>query len=38
VLFEPCHLAGDTECRQSIGPFVDEQVDDAPLACLVEVP
>ena len=38
VLLEPGHLAGDAERRQAVGPLLDEEVDDAPLAGLVEIP
>ena len=37
VLLEPGDLAGDAERGQSVGALVDEEVDDAPLAGLVEV-
>ena len=37
VLFEPRDLAGDAERGEPVGPLVDEEVDDAPLAGLVDL-
>ena len=37
VFLEPRDLAGDAEGGQSVGPLLDEEVDHAPLAGLVEV-